>query len=379
MTSIQTKIQKVSKLITGQRSNINDIKQYKIKLESISQEILEILSDQKDCPLCGSKFENHYSLLVAIKNSCSSLSVNEEQLKKYEKHKLKLENYNRELNKRIRNNEEVMENISVVMEVAKSINNSGHYNIDMQSPIQDIYSNINRILEDYLPICKEMSDINKSIDSIISEGFSDEQIFKAEIFAAQNELFNRYKEDQNKNSLSFYNYVLGIKGKYESKKKNVEKEINSNNYVVQTNNDFLKLINIEDINKKIDECYRKEEIVNNVKQQMKILLNYFNISNDDDLKTWVSSFSQAVLKLNISIKELELIEDLKSKSENLKILKRDEIDFQKYFENCNKAVIAFRKMRLLKDYSLDFINNNIKRIKYFFKFIHSPREFSQLR
>jgi len=317
-----------------------------------------------------------YKTIENIENNNKNLSKLIYEFNRIKKH---IEELNSELNNEIKKKENISKNISLVKKVALYTNSRGYYTIKQSENISEMLCDIKNIISSENEIKEELSQIQIIIKELEAEGFTEENLAKAEIFE-NNILFKEYKDKHPNNLNNFKNYVLSMKTELENKLIPLKDSIKKIEESIESLNSRKKLA--QEANKEtVNYLNQLEKAFSNIKQlenSINSIKKYFHLSETEDLRLWYTKYNDAVARCQIGLNKIKTSEEL-SKLYNEKSRQENELqNTKKVIERCEKAIEAFKRLPTLEKAIENFIKNNSKRIEYFFNLLHMPREFTNL-
>lgn len=372
-------IENNEKKIADIKNGITQTKQLRIKLNNIAQSLLNNLSNKKTCPLCGHNYLSENELLNNINIFVEEYDDRERLLSEFEDNKLSLEKEIAIIEEQIVKNQEyaaIIQRLKELLAIIKSLNIS---DIATTIPEKQLLDECRKIYLVKERIINEAMIIKSKINIFENEGYYDALINEAEQFKQNNIYMIRYNNNLDSDITQFEKYLIDMQQDAENKNDTLNSQI-------KENETKIALCDLSDIENKI---IAANDNITTLKSGLDImrlslssvnsLKNYFSISDDISLVHWASDFMTSRNIIDVEVNKLAKVQGVRSLEEKLSELGNRKTQLQSFLNRCNEAIDAFDGLKELRDYSGEFIADNIKKIEYFFKALHTPREFTSLK
>lgn len=373
------KIQDINKNISIIESDIIKVQQLKIDLKSLGEKIINISKNDNVCPFCGTLFDNYNTLADKITNNFKIESINDNYLYKLKKEKDELSDEVIKISKQISIENEKRINHELLMKCAEYINQCGIDKINLNQDISKILSSVKESINSLHEITKEIENNKFIINNYLQNySFYEDIIERSEKF-----MRNRiYRQFIRKGS------VIKFEGFLNKKIDDLIKKLSLNRQILEKNKKNIEIWNgrkerISDrIATKKESKNESNELLLDCKDLLKniqILKDYFVIVSNTNIIELCNYYEKVVVALNILISQLT--NNLKNEELNNKISDNEKKNkvLGKRFKRCNEALASFHKMKKLSNYSREFITENETKIKYIFRSLHRPKEFSNIK
>lgn len=362
------------KVISG---SINKIKQLKIQIHDIGAELIN-LNEQKDmCPLCGKQHQDNEKLIEAITKNEGSVTKEERFIVELEKKRGGIVKEFDTLNLCLQDNSQKQNNLDLVVKVTKEINNSEYYTLNLNGSaiyllfqLKQTFSNIDSLTRDY-------NRLMGSIKSYEVEGFSNDSIATANIFKEQDKYYKAFLVNGNETDL-FEQYIVEIRQQLISIIQKYSFDIAALERQVKTIDLNISTQGIDDVRQKITFLKKRLEQLKQLDNDYTSLKSYFYLNDSDLIIDWLNTVEITLLNIDVVIVQVRAVQNLDEKQDKFKQVTLRIEELKRQISRGNIALGKFNLLKSLNEYSIQFIKNNIERIGYFFKALHTPREFRTL-
>lgn len=348
------------------------------RLQHLGTDFLQINGNSTTCPLCKHEHGTHIALTHAIQ---SAMSVNDQGESNLDELRQSVESIQADidlLNRKLKHQELNRRNVEHVAEAYMELVNdlSIDINVNLQKP-EDQLQSLHNLLAEQNEWKMQRDMTQNQLHILDKTGFSNNEIIRAELFQKENNLYRRYIERQSAESFEEY----GI-----ARQKELQTEVIEVNHISTRlrNQDTdlqqrLLQISFEELNKSITEQERQIGLWNNLKESMETLLLDFDFEKQDNLRVWAIQLEKVRMQIELLI-EKQMHDQKQTQLRSEWEVARNTFDkLQNKIERCELACKALGQLRALKTYTEEFINKNISKIERFFKILHTPREFDEIR
>ena len=360
--------------IQAAQKNIDKYNSMKLQLKDIAISMIDLNKDSiNKCPVCGSVHDSHEILINKINTILTDSQSDKAFLEMQYKKKFlqeKIEGINTALSKYNKSKE----NRAKLLEIVKILNSMNvNISVDLNHcklllSVQENLKNIsNKIL------------INQNLKSKIEiykvDGFNEENILKAKEFMKTNPYFIGL-ESLNGENKGFRQYITSLIQKQEKENAELEEKINLVYNDIAIINQKITVFSSNEIADSI--CNAEKEIgsLSKIISDYGSCKEFFDINDAIDLIDWYSVVKRTSLQLEMNLRFIRERESIKRQEEEINEKKRKRDELCLCHERCERVIVAFEKMPRLEDFVSVFLEKNIDSIDYFFKLIHTPREFS---
>ncbi len=218
--------------------------------------------------------------------------------------------------------------------------------------------------------------VGNQIKILQNNGFEDSSILAAQNFVQSNVHFNNYKENYS-DLKNFEEYLNELTLQLKTTNSAIDTEVIELKKVIQDSSYKIETLSIIDVISRLNHLNEILAELNQLSEKYNVLLIYFDLNNCN-LTKWLSSFPELKLEFNVELNKLRSVQEHNKKLQMINTVKHEIIKIQKKGERCSHAVDTINTMKPLNEYAQTFIKENIERIEYFFKSLHTPREFTEL-
>lgn len=352
--SKQEEEKKITELIDKHKNQKERVNLLNNEINIIINQIVDIESTDKHCPVCGTIFESNKKMKEALLLNKSMNNQLDVIFDEYSKQQIELKNIINE-----KNNEKVR--IEKAVKLAEQRNEAlslleNHIDIDCKQSNRSI-----------LDVAKEYEyQLHLKINN------------STPVFVYIDKMHNNYCYINYKNNdICWGDFLSEELNKQHFELKSQEKILGDRLDKVDKNKENLDTLKLQ-----------KDSITINYAEYQDVtsIINCINsIQNSIDINEKLSIFEMNSIFQNlhnIIKKEYNGYIEYKNNNEfirNLNSLNEKKMDIQNKLEICNKVLDAFRKLIKLKDITQKFLQENVKQIELFFKLLHRPKEFSNLK
>jgi DNA repair protein SbcC/Rad50 len=361
--------------VINYKKYVGQLAELQVKIKNLGLEFLEKETKSEICPLCGVLHKNHNSLIEKIKET--EFTKEEAIISELEKERIKLSSKLSSLKEKLENEfikDRIKKNIVDCYNYIFKENQSLHNN----SNIYNTYSMIRNFINKRETLLDEKSKLEIILESLEEEGFNNENITNSRQFIETDKFYNEYT--QQKEIDNFEEYLFNLKLKY--------------NKLLSVNNDILKTLSensrsteaiLSNINNEVEKLAKdknsynqKAKVISDALSSIDQLNNYFKLDNFVDLNSWLYDikFLQDIIE-----KALYSLNNSKEIEKDLELSKAMNDERVKVSENiirCQDAIGVLSSLPKHEEFVQNFIRNNLGKIEYIFKSIHSPKEFTSL-
>jgi exonuclease SbcC len=379
LTNLESKKQDLNILETQLNvtsGSIEKIGKLRLQLSNIGMEMLAISNRNNICPLCGTTHQDSKELIQIIKQHCRNTSNEEKLIVELEKRKSNLINQIEQINHELATNRKKQQNLELLKEVVKEINSFSPYTLDINTEVMLLLSQLHQVIAELNNMTNEHERLITLIKAFESEGYTSNAIAAADIFKNNNEYYKKFMSENM--GEKFDSYIVNLRQNsislIEKSSLNVEildRQIKDLDYKIS-------ILGIEVQEKLLSELKQRFNVITQLNNDSVNLTIYFKLTKEDDVVKWLQVYEKTFLELDVIITQIKV---LKRNSEKRKLLEELNSDLKVLEEQILRGGLAIEKLNSLKslnEYSIQFIDSNIKRIQYFFKALHTPREFKSL-
>lgn len=359
-------------------SQLTKIEKLKSEIKRLANEYLSTNSNERACPLCGAEYSTNDELHRKIHNLISNDEKSDMQIAVIQKNKFNYEKQISELTEKLKDYKNRQRWYTQLMLAFDSIKYPGIFSVPSFSTVKQILEYVKSVLQCREKLQGEADILYYRLKILEDMGFTDNSIKTLKEFIGTNKLFKDFKSDD-VNIANFVDYVLNKKNNLLLDNIKLDEAIATEQNAIDLSNASLSEINIEKELEQISKCIKEINILDNALVAFEQLSEYFIMQNIPDLNVWSAVFENAKERCRIAVDKLNEQYDigkntteLNRKEEHLKVSK-------KVFERCSTALNAFVDMPSLETAVSGFVNSNLERIKYLFKRLHRPKEFSDLK
>ncbi|KQL35463.1 hypothetical protein AN959_06030, partial [Psychrobacillus sp. FJAT-21963] len=367
-------INKFDTKINDYKKYVGQVEELQIKIKDLGLEYLE-KDTTENCPLCGVKHNNHGDLIKKI---------NERQYTKEEKFLSELDKKRYELIKTLSEYEVQLEDelkkqniINITIDCYKNIFKSPQHNVNIEN-IENLYNDIFALLNQKNEFLNHKFNLDNQIKFIEEDGFNHHTITNSKLFITRDKFYNEF---QQQNDISEYeDYLLNLLHKYNKLVSLNNSELDKlSRLLIQTETELLKIQNnlSNSITKK-HEISQNTRIINDMNNSINQLNNYFQIDNNIDLFIWLNDLQLLQANIEKAINYLNSSRDIEKDMLNLKSLEVEQGEITGNIIACENAIGVLNGLPKHEEFVQSFIKNNLSKIEYLFKSIHSPKEFVSL-
>lgn len=355
--------------------SIKEIKQLKIQLNRLALEMLALTDKANKCPLCETLYQDKDSLISRINLNDEDNSSEEQFLADLEKKKCGLAKEITQINQQLEESSKRQINYELLLKTAAELT-ALNYPIDLSSSTSVLLVGVKNCLSYLKDIESNCNDLVTSIKGLQTEGFSIDTISAAQHFERTDAHYLIYTSGSKQDSFEIYisnerQNVLSVLDGIASK---TEAMINN----IKALDTKISLPVVSDLQKRIATVKLRLELVNKMHNDYKNLCVYFNLKDNYAMPGWFSDFWETALKIEVLISQLRSINTLSDMQDKAKVLIEELSKLEKQILRGKIALEKLNSLKHLNEYSMVFIKSNIQRIEYFFKALHTPREFISL-
>ncbi|MHC1745886.1 MAG: AAA family ATPase [Negativicutes bacterium] len=346
-------------------------RQIKIRLKTIATELLSSSNTIKNCPLCGIAHSDHESLINSIELEFNS-TTDEQTFSSLQKEVTKHQQDLKRLQHIINTNDLNKQNIACIKKIAALLYDGCNSLLSEA----DQLTKVQKAFESYDTIALELETVSNLIVAMHEDGFSTENIEKANNFRETDEDYLQYVHTDAKESFSLY--IERKMRDLEGKESTTATQIALEQEIIENSRKTIELINVDEFEQEIRELDAVQAIITQIENDYFQCNNYFEITAEDKLNTWVNNIETVSINIEIALKQLESINIVETKKKELAKLQIDRDGLEDSLHRCERVCDAFAKMPRLNDRVTNFVKSNKMRIQSFFKALHTPREFISL-
>ncbi|QVY61956.1 hypothetical protein [Cytobacillus gottheilii] len=372
-SEIKEKIYFIESKINDYKKYIGEVRELQIRIKNLGLEYLEQEGETENCPLCGVHHNDHDDLVKNI-NKLNDFTKKESVLANWENDKNKL---NRELiyyNEKLENYYKKERVRNVIFECYNT-----YFRVnDQVISFENAYFIIIEFLDKNSELQIARNNFNKLLKDIEDEGYNDKAIKNSRYFLTRDKFYNEFKQ---KNITEDYElFLLELEESYNNKLRINKTKLDAlNESLMEVNAVIFKLRNvmdnyINDKEKNSEQIKRMQEAINSINN----INNYFEICGTTDLIIWLNDVSLLKDNLQKAINYLNHSSEVEIYLEQIKELKSKQINIGNTIIDCQKAIGVLSGLPKHEEFVQTFIKNNLSKIEYLFKSIHSPKEFTSL-
>lgn len=377
LSKYMSELSEIDSIIANIKNNTSKLKQLKINLYNLSSEILKCIDDKNKCPLCGSIYQTSEDLINNIKYTINLFSDEEISLSNLEKKSSELRNEISILKIKIQAYDTHENNINLLKTAALIFDEQNLFSYSTTENISNTLKQIQAILSNTNNIYKSIQEYKELLNIHIKNGFSDNAMQQAYIFKENNGIYKKYNSivDYNK---TFEEYIRELSKDINKKIEELECEINSNNNFIITIKDQIVKLGLDELKELIINIEDDGKVLNSTIDNYNTISHFIDINPNYNIRDWINLFEKLIIDFKVQLNSLNLAQNTKAKQEELINLRLSKKQNATFLERCQKAVNLLEELKDLSVYSKSFIEKNIERIEYFFKLLHTPREFKSL-
>ncbi len=371
LTQLETQIEAVKKMMGEVNTLIS-------RIQHLGNDFLEIDANSTTCPLCKHDHGTHSELTRVIQSAKSVSEAGENNIDELHKIVGSLQTDISLLDQKIglqnTNSWNVEQVAEAYVEIAKDL--LFDFNIHLKKP-EDQLQSLQSLLREQSE-WKSQRDVMQNQLNVLDEiGFSNNTIIRAELFQKENSLYKEYNELQSANSFEAYTIARQKEWQNEvTELTHISAQLRNQDNVLHQR---LQQILFEELSKSIEEQEKQMGLWSNIKESMEILLLDFDLDQQDNLRVWAIQLEYVRTQIQLIIekhKSEQKQEQLRSEWEKAEYTLQA---LQSKIGRCELACRALGQLRALKTYTEEFIHKNISQIQRFFKLLHTPREFDEIR
>jgi DNA repair protein SbcC/Rad50 len=370
---IEGNINLIEGKIKDYKKYIGEVREIQIKIKNLGLEYLEQEGETDNCPLCGLPHYDHTELVENIKQ-LDGFTRKESVLAEWgkERNKLKraLNHYNEELG--IVYEKEKVKNV-----IFECFNTFFRVN-DKEISLEKAFS----VIVDFLNQDSELNIARNRLIALIKdiedEGINDKAIKNSRYFLNRDKFYNHFK--QKSKTEDFESFLLQLEESYNNKfrvDKNSLDTLNEN--LRKVNGELFKVKNVlKKSNNDNEENYKRIKRTKDALNSINNITNYFKISDNKDLFIWINDVMLLKDNLEKAMSYLNQSNDVESYVEQIMETKVKQGEIEKNIIDCQRAIGILSGLPKHEKFVQTFIKNNLTKIEYLFKSIHSPKEFTSL-
>lgn len=358
-------------------SSIKEIKKLKIQINNIGIRLINLMDKKNICPLCGSTHLDKEELIKTITKDKDSATNEEKLIAELDNKRTNLIKEIDALNIRLQEDAKRRQNLDLIVKVAKDISNSGYYSLVYNTSDNSLLTQLRHIISSINTLTNGYNQLASSIKAYESEGFSNDAIAAASIFKEKDQYYKKYLLED-KEVVSFEHYIANIRQDLISLID--ESTLNAENLNSRIKAICVKIstISIEEKQKELTAVKNRLEILKKLYNDYNNLNSYFELTDNDNILDWLRTIEETFLKIDIAIAQVRALKNLNERQIYFEKLTKHIKELETQILRGKSALEKFNSLKSLNDYSIQFIKSNIKRIEYFFKALHTPREFRSL-
>lgn len=369
----KNELDKILIQIEENKKNITYVKEVKSNLKAIALEFLNNNPTQ-NCPVCGISHNNSSELISKInkitfdqENSIYNKLISNKEKTERELFEIKvLLQY--EEDKRIQRQEindcyyDILKSNLFPYEKTDSLERKYNIIYDLLTKIDHIKGLISKNIEELTGI-EEKGISNSTIQK-------SKKLFSSTLYK---EFLQNSRQDTN-----FYEFLSSRLNLVQEEINEKYSVVNRNNQIIYEKKNSVSYFDINEIQKDVVSIEQQIIEYDDIIKMLIVVKETFDISEDQNIIEWIQNLELLERKLIVTIQSIEDEKEITKYTKEIEEYTDKLVNKRTEKEKCFYAIEVLSELRKHETYVEHFINSNLNKIEYFFKAIHSPKEFIKL-
>ncbi|MBM7662273.1 exonuclease SbcC [Bacillus mesophilus] len=371
----ETKLNEIEDKINAYKKYVGKVAELQIKIKNLGLEYLENVNTADNCPLCGVKHKNHNSLIDQI--NVTQFTDEESVISKLEKERSLLTNtlitFKDEMDDALYKNKVRNNIIDCYINV---------FMVNQNEPdipdIKNIFIMINRLIKNKDDLIEKKNKLEFSLKDLESKGYTKENIANSRLFLKRDKFYGKFQHQSE--ITSFEDYLVSLENEYQNLL-----DLNNSSLSDLSKNIQSTELSILNIKKEIEHNLENKKLIlikiDNISSAISSLNqinNYFNLDDSNEINNWLYDLEILQDNINKAIHNLNNSNEIENELKSIQELKKDRVKIKENILKCESTIGVLRSLPKHEEFVHKFIQENLSKIEYIFKSIHSPKEFTSL-